>query len=190
MATVTYKHQPAIHKTRGSVPLAGTSHVYTVSKVLWAPPTEAFLGSLLMGRSLHVCCGASKLGDVRLDNDPTHSPDLLGDMSDMSALVGDDAFETVLIDPPYNSKLGMMHAMLTELARVASQRIIFQHWFIPATPLGLYKKAQNKFALSAVYVWQPRTYFGRVNVISVFDRRPEILDREPAEMALEERLDE
>lgn len=26
-----------------------------------------------------------------------------------------------------------------------------------------------RFRLSQVYVWQPRTYFGRVQVISVFD---------------------
>jgi hypothetical protein len=53
---------------------------------------------------------------------------------------------------------------------VASQRIIFQHWFTPANPNGLYKKAQEKFELTDVLVWQPKTYFGRVNVISVFDR--------------------
>ena len=32
MASVTYKNQPAINKTKGNVPLAGTSHVYTILK--------------------------------------------------------------------------------------------------------------------------------------------------------------
>ena len=31
MSTVTYKNQPAIERTKGRVPLAGTSHLYRVS---------------------------------------------------------------------------------------------------------------------------------------------------------------
>lgn len=72
-------------------------------------------------------------------------------------------------DPPYNGKFQWNHDLLTELSRVASKRIIFQHWFIPANPTGTYKKAQEKFILSDVLVWQPKTYFGRVQVVSVFD---------------------
>lgn len=169
MATVTYKHQPAIEKTKGNVPLAGNSHVYTVKKVLWPEKIEWLLSSLLVGSSLHVCSGKSKLGDVKLDlNEPT--ADINCDAANMRPFVPDGAFETVLCDPPYNGKMQWNHDLLSELARVASQRIIFQHWFLPATPQGRYKKAQEKFALTAVYVWQPKTYFGRVQVISVFDR--------------------
>jgi hypothetical protein len=170
MASVTYKNQPAIDASGGSVPLAGTSHLYTVSKVLWPDSIQEFLSTLLVGRSLHVCCGKSRLGDVRLDlNEET--ADIRCDASDMSQYVGNDQFDTVLCDPPYNGKFQWNHDLLKELARVASQRIVFQHWFIPATPQGLYKKAQEKFGLTASYVWQPRTYFGRAQVISVFDRR-------------------
>lgn len=168
MATVTYKHQPAINKTKGKVPLAGTSHLYTVAKVLWPDSIEQFLATLFIGRTLHACCGKSRLGDVRLDlNEP--DVDIKADVTAMP--IASDSFDTVLCDPPYNGKFQWNHDMLAELSRVASQRIVFQHWFIPATPAGLYKKAQDKFALSAAYVWQPRTYFGRAQVISVFDRR-------------------
>jgi hypothetical protein len=169
MATVSYKHQPAIDATRGNVPLAGTSHLYTVGKVLWPESIEQFLSTLFVGRTLHVCCGKSKLGDVRLDRDIANEPDIVCDAANMRAYVADDAFDTVLCDPPYNGQFQWNHDLLAELARVARRRIIFQHWFIPATPQGLYKKAQERFALSAVYVWQPRTYFGRVQVVSVFD---------------------
>lgn len=169
MSSVTYKHQPGIHASNGSVPLAGTSHVYTVTKVLWPDALEEMLAGLLLGRSLHVCCGKSRLGDVRLDLDIANDPDILCDASDMRAHVVDEAFDTVLCDPPYNGKFQWNHNLLGELARVARRRIVFQHWFIPATSRGLYKKAQERFALSATYVWQPRTYFGRVQVISVFD---------------------
>lgn len=169
MSTVTYKNQPAIHKTRGAVPLAGNDHVYTVKKVLWSSSIEKLLATLFVGRTLHVCCGASLLGDVRLDLDHTHSPDIICDASDMRGIIQDGEFDTVLCDPPYNGKFQWNHNVLSELARVASKRIIFQHWFIPANKNGRYKKAHDKFYLSDAYVWQGQAYFGRAQIISVFD---------------------
>ena len=166
--SVTYKNQPGIDATKGNVPLAGTSHLYTVNKLLWPGQVEEVLQSLFVGRTLHACCGKSKLGDVRLDLDETHTPDIVGDAADMP--VETDEYDTVLCDPPYNGDLGWNHRLLAELSRVASKRIIFQHWFIPAAPNGRYRKAQEKFALSDIYVWQPKTYFGRAQLVSVFDR--------------------
>lgn len=171
MSTVTYTNQPAIHKTRGAVPLAGTSHLYTVKKVLWPKSIEEFLPNLFIGRTIHVCSGLSLLGDVRLDLDPEVKPDIVCDAANMSEFVGDDEFNTVLCDPPYNGKFQWNHNLLSELPRIASDRIIFQHWFIPANKNGLYKKAQEKFQLTESYVWQGQTYFGRAQIISVFDRR-------------------
>lgn len=166
MATVTYKHQPGIEKTKGAVPLAGTRHLYTVKKVLWPEEVTEILQSLLIPRSLHVCAGLSPLGDVRYDNDTNNKPDVLGDAAKLP--FADCSFESVLCDPPYNGKFQWNHDLLKELSRVTSKRIIFQHWFIPADPDGLWKK-WHKFSLTAAYIWQPRTYFGRVQVISVFD---------------------
>jgi hypothetical protein len=168
MATVSYNNQPAIHATRGAVPLAGTSHLYTVNKVLWPDSITEFLQTLLFGRTLHVCCGKSTIGDVRLDlNEP--SADIKCDASNMADFVADREFDTVLCDPPYNGKFQWNHDLLAELARVADKRIVFQHWFIPANPKGEYKKA-HQFLLTNSYVWQPKTYFGRAQIISVFDR--------------------
>lgn len=169
MSSVTYKNQPAIQKTHGNVPLAGTRHAYTVGKVLWPEEVEDYIAGLLIGRSLHVCCGKSRLGDVRLDLNEEDA-DIRCDASDMREFVRDDEFDTVFCDPPYNGVFQWNHDLLSELSRVAAKRIIFQHWFIPANPDGLYKKAQSKFHLSSVAVWQPRTYFGRAQLISVFDR--------------------
>lgn len=167
-SSTTYKNQPGIDATKGNVPLAGTSHLYTVNKLLWPGEVEAVLESLLIPSSLHVCCGKSRLGDVRLDLDETHKPDIVADAADMPC--ADDEYDSVLCDPPYNGNLDWNHKLLAELARVASKRIIFQHWFIPAAPNGRYRKAQEKFALSDIYVWQPKTYFGRAQLVSVFDR--------------------
>lgn len=171
MSTVTYKNQPAIHKTRGAIPLAGTSHLYTVKKVLWPKSIEDYLESLFIGQTLHVCCGKSLLGNVRLDLDPENNPDIICDAARIT--LPDNSFETVLCDPPYNGKFQWNHDLLSELSRVASRRIIFQHWFIPANKDGLYKKAQEKFHLSYTYVWQGQAYFGRAQIISVFDKNGE-----------------
>lgn len=164
-STVTYHNQPAIHATRGTVPLAGNSHVYTVSKLLWPEDVENLLASLIVGQSLHLCCGKSKLGTKRLD---LYEPGVDYQVDAANTGLDDKSFETVLCDPPYNGEMQWNHDLLTELARLASRRIIFQHWFLPCDPDGFYKKA-HAFQLTAVYVWQPRTYFGRAQLISVFD---------------------
>ncbi len=171
MGTISYKNQPAINKTKGNVPLAGTSHIYRVNKRLWNDSIEDVLQGLFIGKTLHVCCGKSLLGDVRLDADAEHNPDIICDASNMKEFVKDNEFETVLCDPPYNGKFQWNHDLLHELHRVASKRIIFQHWFIPANKDGLYKKAQEQFELTDLLCWQPKTYFGRVQMVSVFDKR-------------------
>jgi hypothetical protein len=168
MATVTYRHQPGIEATRGRVPLVGTSHLYRVTKLLWPEAVEVTLRTLLVPLSLHVCSGHSQLGDVRLDIDATVRPHVLSDASKLP--FPDKSFETVLCDPPYNGQYWWNHAVLSELARVARTRIIFQHWFIPADRLGRYKKS-HEFQLANLFAWQPRTYFGRGQFVSVFDVR-------------------
>lgn len=166
MSTVTYKNQPGIHRTRGAVPLAGTRHLYTVKKVLWPEEITDVLKTLLISKSLHVCCGLSSLGDVRCDFDDVVDPDVVCDAASLP--FADESFASVLCDPPYNGQFQWNHDLLKELSRVAAKRIIFQHWFIPADPDGLWKK-WHKFQLTEAFIWQPRTYFGRVQVISVFD---------------------
>ncbi len=165
--SVTYKNQPAIDASNGSVPLEGTSHLYRVHKLLWPEQVEEVLASLLIPTSLHACCGQSQLGDFRVDTDAAQAPDLVADAAALP--LEDDSYDSVLCDPPYNGEMQWNHDMLSELARVASRRIVFQHWFIPANPDGRYKKAQDKFSLSQIMVWQPKTYFGRAQLISVFD---------------------
>jgi len=95
MAAVTYKNQPAIHKTRGSIPLAGNSHLYTVKKVLWPESIEEYLKTLLIGKSLHICCGHSLLGDVRLDLDINTNPNVICDAAKLC--FDDNSFDTVFL---------------------------------------------------------------------------------------------
>lgn len=170
MSTVTYKNQPAIERTRGSVPLAGTSHLYRVKRILWPHSVESVLRGLLIPTSLHVCSGHSQLGDIRLDSDRAISPDIVGDAARLP--FADQSFNSVLCDPPYNGRFQWNHDVLSELSRVARRRIIFQHWFMPADQHGRWRKL-HKFRLANVYAWQPKTYFGRAQIITVCDAHDE-----------------
>lgn len=169
MGTITYKKQNAAALAlKNGVPLEGTDHIYTVNAVLWPKKVEQFIQTKFVGKTLHVCCGKSMIGDLRLDMfDET--ADIKSDAA--SIPLKDESFDTVLCDPPYNGKLQWNHDLLKELSRVAKKRIIFQHWFIPGDIKGRYKKDHN-FKISELYVWQPRTYFGRVNVLSIWDNKP------------------
>lgn len=202
MPTVTYHHQPGIHETRGTIPVNGTAGVYTVSKKLWKDELENWLISQFIGKTLHLCCGLSTIGDVRVDlyADATIKADAA------RCPIKDKSFDTVLIDPPYNGSFQWNHDMLNELHRLARKRIIFQHWFSPVNGHGQFKKAHvfkltnsvvlpvfnnayivpavkigdeyyvveqdnnsDVFQLSGLHYWQPRTYFGRVQLISILD---------------------
>jgi hypothetical protein len=166
MGTVGYKHQPAIDKTKGAIPLAGTAHIYKVTKLLWPKEVEEFLDTQLIGLTLHICCGKSKLGDIRLDLFE-EDVDIIADAARLP--IGNNLVDTVLIDPPYNGKFQWNHDMLSELCRVARKRIIFQHWFSPVNKVGFYKK-NWAFSLTDLYAWMPKTYFGRMQIISIFDK--------------------
>jgi len=177
MSTVSYRNQPAMQaiksSQRGVVPPAGTTHPYTVNAVLWPGKVEEWIAARLLGRTLHICCGKSLLGDCRVDL-YEKSADVAADAARLPFPA--HSWDTVLIDPPYNGRFQWNHDMLTELARVARQRIIFQHWFLPVDRQGQFKKS-HAFWLVEVAVWQPRTYFGRVQVISVMDRLTELSSR-------------
>lgn len=105
------------------------------------------------------------LGHCRVDLNETTA----NVCADAAALpFANQSWDTVLIDPPYNGVFQWNHDMLSELARITRQRIIFQHWFMPIDGNAQFKKS-HRFRLTEVAVWQPKTYFGRVQVISVMD---------------------
>jgi len=112
MPTVTHKNQPGIHTSHGMVPLAGTRHVYTVHKILWPEEVEGYIQTILIPRSLHVCCGKSKLGDIRTDLYETNI-DIRCDAAKLP--FSDGSFESVLCDPPYNGNFQWNHDLLSEL---------------------------------------------------------------------------
>ena len=166
MATVTYKKQPVINIIGGRIPLAGSNHPYTVSELLWPKDVHRWITRRLIGKTLHICCGKSKLGDCRLD---LHEQgiDVRADANRLP--FQSMSWDTILIDPPYNGVFQWNHDMLSEIGRVARQRIIFQHWFIPVDRRSRFKK-NNAFMLSELVAWQGKSYFGRAQIITIMDR--------------------
>lgn len=75
-----------------------SSHVYDA---VWRQPEDVdrWLRENSIGAVLNSPCGQSPLGDVRVDADPTHEPDVVADMRSLP--FGDATFDTVLFDPPW-----------------------------------------------------------------------------------------
>ena len=164
MSTITYRAQPAIDATGGHV-YDGNRRPYTVSRLLWPGDVHTWLARRPVGKTLHVCHGKSGLGSCRVDLFEEET-DVRADAARLPFAAR--SWDTVLIDPPYNGVYRWNHDMLAELARVARQRIIFQHWFVPVNKAGRFKK-EPRFRLREIAAWQPRTYFGRVQMITVMD---------------------
>ena len=96
--------------------------VYRVLKANWIHPpnVEAWLGTMITGRTLNVCCGMSRVGDVRIDTDENTNRTEEGDLFDLH--IAEASFDTVICDPPfayYNT-----FEWCQKLASIARKRLI------------------------------------------------------------------
>jgi hypothetical protein len=85
----------------GDSPVAGV-HEFRGSW-RWPEDVERFVAEKLPddGETLHVPCGQSQLGDVRVDRDSRHHPDVVADMFELP--FGPARFDAVVSDPPWKS---------------------------------------------------------------------------------------
>ncbi len=86
---------------------------------VWPDRVERLFREQATGRTLHVCCGKSDVGDVRIDRDPDNEPDIVADMFHLP--VPDFAFDSVIADPPWHGiqHVGKKHTLFFELVRKA-----------------------------------------------------------------------
>lgn len=93
-------------EVRGGSPVVHSEHTFWAS---WRQPADVdrYLRERCEGRVANICCGQSPLGDIRVDADPAHNPDLVADMRSLP--LGDASFDTVVFDPPW--KLGYYERM-------------------------------------------------------------------------------
>lgn len=68
----------------------------------WPEDVERFVREQLPdGEVLNCPCGQSQFGDVRIDKDPRHQPDIVADMFDLP--VEPCRFDGAVSDPPWNA---------------------------------------------------------------------------------------
>lgn len=86
----------------------------------WNHHEECLVRKWILGSSIHICCGMSKVGDIRFDIESSVKPDILGDIlhNDLQSNFKD----SVISDPPWN--LGFTPRYWKELKRIAKKRII------------------------------------------------------------------
>lgn len=82
---------------------------------VWPDRVERLFREHAEGRTLHVCCGESDLGDVTVDADSDRDPDVQADM--MQLPFRESTFDTVIADPPWKTihALGDKHKLFFEL---------------------------------------------------------------------------
>ena len=114
----------------------------------WPKGVEDFISHFLEHPSLHVFCGDSTLGDVKVD---IHS-----DAADISADAfhlpfRDESFQTVIADPPWHLAYHLRPRLIRELARVLriGGRLI---WNAPWWPNC------KKLEVREVWYAKPHTY--------------------------------
>lgn len=95
--------------------LIHSDHVYQSS---WRQPEDIdrYLRERIEGYSLNVCVGESPLGDVTLDIDESHNPDVIADMNNLPFT--DSSFETVIFDPPWKMGYFQRQSPFFECVRV------------------------------------------------------------------------
>jgi len=121
----------------------------------WPEDVERFVRKRCESPSLYVCAGQSPLGDVALDADATHCPDV---QADMTALPFSDAsFKTTIADPPWKSvDVFDRHTLFYELVRVTRPqgKIIHNATWVPESEqcevLGEFRRQDGSFRDSSV----------------------------------------
>jgi len=117
---------------------------------IWNNDVDLFVRNLIKGKSLNVCAGKSKLGDVKIDLDPTDKSIMKGDMRDLP--FDNCSFDTVIQDPPW--KIGYYERMrpFFECVRVCKVGgiIIYNATWIPESQstklIKVFARQDNCFA--------------------------------------------
>ena len=112
------------------------------------------------GKTLNICAGASRLGDVKIDLDPQRADIQKGDMRDLQ--FNDESFDNVIIDPPWKLGYYQRFRPFYEAVRVTKVGglIIYNATWIPHS---------DQCELLNVFVRRD-SHWGNVSVFSIFRR--------------------
>ena len=133
----------------------------------WSFPerTEEFLKTKLTGKILHICCGASNLGDIRLDieKQPEQKTEgfLIGDMYNLP--FRNNNFDSAFIDPawniPYHKRMKFCYEIRDKIK--LNGLLILNAPFIPKIKCCILKE---------VYYGERSFYMANVSLISIYQK--------------------
>lgn len=127
---------------------------------IWNKSVEDFVKTKIKGKSLNICAGKSKLGDVKIDLDPKDRSVIKADMKKLP--FKDESFDTVISDPPW--KIGYFDRWqpFFECVRVCKigGTIIYNAYWIPTSKV---------VKLKEIIVRQDGA-FTNTSIISIFER--------------------
>lgn len=145
----------------------GMSEQKLALRVNWIQPpnTERWLRRMVVGSSLNVCCGMSRVGDVRIDTDPTTNRTVEGDLFAARDTFGYLSFDTVICDPPYDYYFGKNFGhfkWFLQLSDIAKKRLIIS---APQIQLRLRKRDWH------TELYSMRNFGAYLRLYWVFDRK-------------------
>ena len=120
----------------------------------WPHAIEYFFAMMISSLSLHVCCGRSSLGDIRLDIDRDSARTIAGDMRSLP--FADNIFDWVFGDWPWKMNYFQRWRPFYEMVRVCKigGRIIINATWIPFSKQAvleeLYVRCDGPFKLASV----------------------------------------
>lgn len=134
------------------------------------PDVERWLSKMVTGTSLNVCCGMSRVGDVRVDISEGTNRTEAGDLFNLRFLPL--SFDTVICDPPFEYYNRFKWAQ--NLGHLARKRLILSvDRSLPRLKRGAWKYPE----LYAVGIYAfPSSY---IRLYLVWNRHNEVLEAEP-----------
>jgi tRNA G10 N-methylase Trm11 len=103
----------------------------------WPPRAEKWVKDRIFGYSLHVCCGSSNLGDVRIDLYEERAT-IKADMYHLP--FRNESFDTVICDPPWhiaNNLFPKLSFALRDVLKVEGRLIFNSLWYPKAKHMRL-----------------------------------------------------
>ena len=148
--------------------LKGTKQAIFKYNKMWSFPerTEKFCKSHLFGKTLHVCCGSSLLGDIRIDIEKqdiqnTKPGFKIGDMYNLP--LENNTFDSALIDPPwnlpYNKRMGFLYEIRDKIK--INGILLLNGPFVPKIKC---------MKLQDVYYGERSFYMNNVSLISIYKK--------------------
>ena len=138
------------------------------TKWRWNKELEDFFRTQNHGLSLHVCCGLSDVGTVRLDIDHDSKANVIADMFHLP--FKREVFDTILCDPPYRmayDKRLLFLYPLTALLKTGGHLLLKINW-IPRL------KGMKRLA---TWLYEGARYWGNLSVIIKYIKIRRTLDQ-------------